>query len=198
MMKAFSYYRNSTSDQKELATEENQRTLCKAFALENGVDIVHEYKDLGRSGLSEDGRPEYRQMLDKLDAVDGLIVYDMDRLNRDLWNQISLLILLIKNKKKLFLARERVVEDWSSRTNILIRLILAWVGQEEVLKSKERQKAGIERYRANHEDRWGRSAAEVDWKKYDEYVDMGLSKVAIAKLFGMSRKTLYKRLEERK
>jgi DNA invertase Pin-like site-specific DNA recombinase len=135
-------------------------------------------------------------MLSRLDEVQGIAVYDVDRLSRDYEDAVTLTFRLQRAGIKLYLARESIVETWDNNTSILIQHIKAWGADDERKKIKARQKEGIERFKAEH-GTWGRGAKEIDWKEYDHYVKMGLPKTSIAKLLKVGRKTLYEKLKER-
>ena len=61
--RAVAYYRHSAQDRQENSIPIQREQVCK-WAEENGVDIIHEFSDAGRSGLNVEGRPAFNEMMD--------------------------------------------------------------------------------------------------------------------------------------
>ena len=71
--KCYIYIRVSTSMQVEGYSLEAQRERLNKFADYQGMEVVREYCDAGRSGKNITGRPEFTQMLrDIADDRDGV------------------------------------------------------------------------------------------------------------------------------
>ncbi|WP_371806428.1 recombinase family protein [Candidatus Lokiarchaeum ossiferum] len=200
--KIFAYYRISTEKQKKKNTQENQKKVIAEFVKGLDVEIVREFEDLGISGADNE-RPQFILMLSLLKDVDGLVIYDLDRLTRDFEMGVNLMFLLKNTKKSLYIARTKDVKDFSDDSEQLMTIIKSWVSALERKKIKERQKIGIQRYIEN-KGRWGRKKTfgkykipDQFWKNYDTYREMGISKTGCAKLLGISRSTMNRRVEER-
>jgi len=56
------YYRHSAQDRQENSIEIQQDQVRK-FAAENGIEIIREFADRGKSGLSVEGRDCFNEML---------------------------------------------------------------------------------------------------------------------------------------
>ena len=56
------YYRHSAQDRQENSIEIQQEQVRK-FAAENGIEIIREFADRGKSGLSVEGRDSFNEML---------------------------------------------------------------------------------------------------------------------------------------
>ena len=54
-VRAVAYYRHSAKDRQENSVA-IQQELVQKWAGEHGVDIVHEFSDRGKSGLTAEGR----------------------------------------------------------------------------------------------------------------------------------------------
>ena len=54
--RAVAYYRHSAQDRQEnsIAIQQDQ---VRSWAKSNGVEIIHEFMDSGKSGLTAEGRP---------------------------------------------------------------------------------------------------------------------------------------------
>jgi DNA invertase Pin-like site-specific DNA recombinase len=193
------YYRNSNDDNAEWIPEKNQELLCDMFAEKMNALIIKKYSDPGYSGEYLD-RPEYKKMIEELltnTEIDGLICYDLNRLSINIKAVMNLLFDLEEKKKKLYIARERFVEDWSTQNIIMKKMFLEWMDRDISNKIKINQRTGIQRYRNENQGRWGAPIKDIDWNKYDEYLALGLTMTEIAKLLGVTRKTLYLKLKER-
>jgi len=60
--RAVAYYRHSAQDRQENSVEIQQDQVRK-FAEENGIEIIKEFADRGKSGLSAEGRDSFNEML---------------------------------------------------------------------------------------------------------------------------------------
>jgi DNA invertase Pin-like site-specific DNA recombinase len=61
--RAVAYYRHSAQDRQEnsVAIQQDQ---VRAWAASNGVEIIHEFIDAGKSGLTAEGRPGFQDMME--------------------------------------------------------------------------------------------------------------------------------------
>jgi DNA invertase Pin-like site-specific DNA recombinase len=191
----FVYYRVSTEKQNEAGTRETQELAVRRFLKDKDVEIVQEFYDVMTGSTRY--RPQYQEMLSLLDEVQGIAVYDIDRLSGDYEEAVGLTFRLQKAGVKLYLAREQRIEMWDGSTNILVMNIKTWGAAEERTKIKARQRDAIQRYKAVHDGHWGRALKKIDWQKYDHHVKLGVSKSSIAKILGVSRKTLNTKIKER-
>ena len=85
--KCYIYIRVSTSMQVEGYSLEAQRERLNKFADYQGMEVVREYCDAGRSGKNITGRPEFTQMLrdiaDDRDGVSYILVFKLSRFGRN-------------------------------------------------------------------------------------------------------------------
>jgi DNA invertase Pin-like site-specific DNA recombinase len=63
--KAVAYYRHSAEDRQENSIP-IQREQIRKFAKEHGIEIIEEFQDAGKSGLSTEGRDGFNKMLEKV------------------------------------------------------------------------------------------------------------------------------------
>ena len=86
-LKCYTYIRVSTSMQVEGYSLEAQRERLNRFADYQGMEVVREYCDAGRSGKNITGRPEFTQMLrdiaDDRDGVSYILVFKLSRFGRN-------------------------------------------------------------------------------------------------------------------
>ena len=191
----FAYYRVSTKEQADKNTQENQKRSIEEYLKQVDAKIIQEFYDPGLSGADK-YRPQFKLMMNRIDEVDGIIVYDPDRLSRDFEFGLNLMFELKHKAKKLYISRTSTITDFSKSDEQLMHAITSWVSEQERTKSKERQRQGIKRFIKNN-GFWGRKTIEIDWKKFDEYRGYRISHASIARMFGISEATLWRRIKER-
>jgi DNA invertase Pin-like site-specific DNA recombinase len=83
--KAVAYYRHSAQDRQENSIP-IQRERVKKFARENGIEIIQEFADHGKSGLSTEGREDFEKIMEMIidtsKEFDYVLVLDMSRWGR--------------------------------------------------------------------------------------------------------------------
>src|SRR5688572_20062948 len=62
-LRGVAYYRHSARDRQENSVA-IQQELVQKWAKENGVDIIYEFADRGKSGLTAEGRDEFNDMME--------------------------------------------------------------------------------------------------------------------------------------
>jgi len=93
MSRFIAYCRTSTENQKEEKTIELQVESLTEFARNHDIEIVEWFKDDGVSGGLED-RPELIKLMKRLEtdqSIEGILIYKLDRLARDLYIQEGLI-----------------------------------------------------------------------------------------------------------
>lgn len=91
--KLVGYCRVSTDNQKEEGTVEIQEIALQEYCTNNGHQLVNVFKDEGVSGGLED-RPALAEMFSYLEThkeTEGILIYRLDRLARDLYIQEHLI-----------------------------------------------------------------------------------------------------------
>lgn len=63
-LRAVAYYRHSAQD-RQLNSIPIQRDQVREWADKNGVEIIHEFSDAGKSGLNAEGRPAFTELMDQ-------------------------------------------------------------------------------------------------------------------------------------
>ena len=83
--RAVAYYRHSAHDRQEQSIP-IQQDQVREWAEKNGVEIVHEFADPGKSGLNAEGRPAFTEMMDewvkKNSEFDYILCLDISRWGR--------------------------------------------------------------------------------------------------------------------
>lgn len=62
-MRAVAYYRHSAQDRQENSIP-IQQDQVREWAQKNGVEIIHEFADAGKSGLTSEGRPAFTELME--------------------------------------------------------------------------------------------------------------------------------------
>ena len=62
--RAVAYYRHSAQDRQENSIPIQQEQV-RQWAEQRGVEIIHEFKDAGKSGLTAEGRPAFTEMMEE-------------------------------------------------------------------------------------------------------------------------------------
>jgi len=83
--KAVAYYRHSAQDRQEYSIP-IQREQVRKFAQENGIEVIKEFPDYGKSGLSSKGRDKFLEMLEYVaegkEEFEYILVLDVSRWGR--------------------------------------------------------------------------------------------------------------------
>lgn len=78
-------YARYSSDMQKATSIDGQILLCRKVAERNNLDVIGEFVDAAKSGLTEDARDGYQRLLDGVRShdFDVIIVEHFDRLSRD-------------------------------------------------------------------------------------------------------------------
>jgi DNA invertase Pin-like site-specific DNA recombinase len=181
IMSSIGYARVSTTGQ-DTAT---QVARLKAA----GCDIIREEK---ASGKSRDGRSELETVLSFIRPGDTLVVVKLDRLGRSTRDVLNLVHELDQKGAAL-----RVLEPDISTAGPMGKVmltVLGMVAEMELGFIKERQKAGIEKAKA--EGVYKGRPVTLDHAKVKALHAEGIGATAIAKQMGCSRGAVYKMLNQ--
>ncbi len=82
-MRLVAYVRVSRDDERP----ENQEYAIFKWAAERGHQIIETVRDVGVSGALPLGeRPGWQRVMQLLESADGVVVYALDRIARNLWD----------------------------------------------------------------------------------------------------------------
>jgi len=179
-MAVYGYARVSTLSQD---TEIQEQKLKEA-----GCAVIRTEKV---SGASRDGRTELQTILDFIAEGDTLVAYKLDRLGRSTRDVLNIVHEL--DQKGAFL---RVLDrdiDTSKPEGKLILTVLSMVSEMELSHIKERQRAGIEKAKA--EGVYKGRATSIDTDRLLELKAQGVGATQIARDLGCTRSAVYKALE---
>lgn len=87
--KAVLYLRYSSENQTENSIE-GQRRECQAYAKQNNIEVIGEYVDRAKTGMSDD-RPDFQRMIRDSggQSFGNVIVWKSDRFARDMADAIN-------------------------------------------------------------------------------------------------------------
>ena len=144
--KMIGYCRNSTENQKNDKTIEIQEIALKEYATKNNIDLTDIFTDEGISGGLED-RPALAKLFDYLEAkenkdVEGIIIFKLDRLARDVRIQENLIYDLQEKRGKKIISIKEPDLDSKDITRVLMRQMLGAISQYEKGVITMRLKAG--------------------------------------------------------
>ena len=178
-MAKYGYARVSSLSQ---STDIQLEALTKA-----GCDLVRTEK---KSGRSTEGRTELANILDFMAEGDSICVHKLDRLGRNTRDVLNLVHEL--NERGCSLQVLEPAIDTSGPMGTMMLTVLGMVSEMELGFIKERQRAGIEKAKANGVYK-GRPTS-VDHDKIRSLKAEGMGATAIAREMGCSRGAVYKAL----
>ena len=112
-LKLAGYCRVSTDNQKDEGTIDLQENALVEFANTNNIKLIRIFKDEGVSGSLED-RPGLAELFNFLEInkeIDGVLIFKLDRLARDLYLQEHLIKKLEQLNKKLISTKEKDLDS---------------------------------------------------------------------------------------
>jgi len=144
-MKLLAYVRVSREDEKI----ENQEYAILKLAAAKGYQVVDTIREIGVSGaVPPQERPGFKQLLSRLDEVDGIVVYALDRIARSLFELYQVIRKIEEKGKVVISVREEWLNTLDSKIRDLIIAILGWAGEMERELIRERTREALARLRA--------------------------------------------------
>ncbi|MEM5816088.1 MAG: recombinase family protein [Candidatus Aenigmatarchaeota archaeon] len=168
---------------------ENQILELEKFAELNNFDLVEVFKDIGVSGgKSALEREGFKKTLEtsNLLNIKTIIVYDLTRLGRDLFDLVNTYKFLLEQGFNVLFVKhpELNAKPNSPVSEALRRALLTMLGIVSELERAfiiERTKAGLERAKREGK-KLGRKLVNIPIDKVQEYLRKGLSKKDIYRL----------------
>ena len=172
---------------------------------EKGVDKKNIYKEFG-TGKSFQNRIEYQKMLDNCKVGDTIYFTSLDRFSRNVRETVKQLEILENRGLKAVFLKENISTEMKGVAQLIIT-IFSWVAEQERITLLERQKQGYNALKRDAKGRLiskkgkvlGKPALELNknqLKLVEEYKQgrLEISKTDLAKLLGISRSALYKKV----
>lgn len=179
-----------------------QKDIITNYANMNNIEISKWFVDNDSSAYEY--RPNYEKMMKRIfedseASIEGIICNTLSRFGRSTGAVLQAKEDLEQHQKELILIKERL--DTTTPQGRLQFGIFVLFNDFEHDLILERTNAGI-KHAQKHGTKSGkpmhRPPIKIDWKKYDELKQKGISVPSIAKIFGITKKTMYKKIMERK
>jgi len=178
-MRVAGYIRVSTEQQMEEGSHHNQRDQLEEWADRNGHDLTL-FEDIAVSGQAED-RPEYDEMMQRLEKFDAIAVRELSRFGRSLQQVLRDIEKLDKHDVDFI----SITEDFST-DSAMGTAMLQMIGVfNEFWANLARERANEMVQRRREEGKPIGRPRKLDDEQLDqvhEWNDMGLSYSAIATL----------------
>lgn len=199
-MATFLYARVSTSEQ----TLSHQQTQAE----EAGFKFDHVIADNGVSGVAVmmRDRPEGRRLFDMLRAGDTLVVRWVDRLGRNYADVTDTIREFIRRGVVIRTIINNMTFDGSTKDPMQMAVrdaliaFMAATAQAQAEATKEAQKAGIAKVKAEEDDAYKGRKPSFSRSQFDMVADLvgkGFGVSEIAKASGLSRQTVYRIKDDR-
>jgi len=186
-MRLLAYVRVSREDEKI----ENQEYAILKLAAAKGYQVVGTIREIGVSGaIPPMERPGFKQLLSRLDEVDGVIVYSLDRIARSLFELYQVIKTIEEKGKVVISVREEWLNTLDERIRELIIAILGWASEMEREFVRERTREALARLKARgvrlgRPPKWNESMR----KKLINLVGKGLTLKESCQLVGIGYST---------
>ncbi|MFA4870944.1 MAG: recombinase family protein [Pedobacter sp.] len=178
-----------------------QKDAITNYAQANNIEILKWFIDNDSSAYEY--RPNYDKMmkiiLEPENSCDGIICHTLSRFGRSTNFVLEAKTNLTHNNKELILIKEQL--DTTTPHGRLQFGIFVLFNDFEHDLILERTQAGIKHALKNGTKSgkpMHRPPKKVDWKKFDEMIEKQISVPSIAKMLGMTKKTLYNKIKDRK
>ncbi|EHQ36431.1 recombinase family protein [Methanoplanus limicola] len=185
------YARVSTDDQNL----DNQIIKLKEYAQVKDFDIVQVYTD--KASGKNTNRTGFQQMLKDLEKnpleIRAVMIYKLDRIGRSLSDLIKIAQWLADHNIGLVSVTDNI--DTTTPSGRLFYHIIGSIAEYEREIIIERTKAGLDRARAEGK-RVGRPEADISTADIKRLQAEGVPISKIAKRYGVSRTTIYNKLNE--
>ena len=199
-MKSIAYIRVSTGDQ-DLS---NQKLAILDYAHNHKISL-DEFVEAIVSTRQPQGKRKIEEAIDKLTQGDLLMVSELSRLGRSLGQIIHILDTLVKQKIRFISIKESISFDGQQdlKTKVMIALFGLFAEVERDLIS-ERTKEGLAAARkkgallGRPKGSLGKSRLDGKESEIKSFLQKKVSKSSIAKIFDVSRTTIFYFIESRK
>lgn len=173
--------------------EQNEQKQVKAL---EKMDIDKWY--IEKVSAKDTNRPKLKKMLDYVREGDKIYIHSIDRLARNTKDLLYIVEMLGDKEVDLISLKDDI--DFNSSTGKFMLTILGAVTELERNIMRERQLEGI-RIAKKQGKYKGRKPIKLDQKRFNDLKDEMekgyITKVEMAKQLGISRPTLYNRLENK-
>lgn len=195
-MNYFAYCRESINLKSGI---EIQKEKITKYCQYTGKTIVKWFIDNDQSAYKY--RPQYDKMLKEVlsnDSINGIICTHLSRFGRSTIEVLTDYYKIVPKKELIF--TEQSIDSSTSSGKMMLGMLTVFADFERDI-IRERLESGKKHaliYGTKSGKPSHRPEKEIDWKKVDELLEKHLSIPTIAKVVGVSKKTMYDRLKNRK
>ncbi|MBJ8054888.1 recombinase family protein [Bacillus cereus] len=189
----YAYFRVATLQQDYTFQKQEILTYCKTNNIELLEECIFEEKQSGKNMERE----QFQILMRQLQSGDTLIVYNLDRLGRNLSDMIRTHEKLIKNDIGVIAIHDNIdtrkKDDMTTKVMVTILSLFADIERNYIL---DRTQAGRTKYVANG-GKLGRTP-KINKSKTDlilELLNQGKTKQEIADFLNVDRTTIYRTLK---
>lgn len=175
---------------------ENQKLEPQVKKLERWAenrDVDYELFKEKVSSIKE--RPQFEKIMENLDEYDKIVVTKIDRFARSIQRFNRRMNVLEEHDTDLEAVDQPIKTD-DEMYGDFFRKMLALFAEHERKMIRRRLEEGFKK--AKEEGRVGRPKKDIDMDRVVELWEKGVSVTGIAKIEGVSRATIYNRLEDEK
>lgn len=177
-----------------------QKEAIINYARLHGIEIVKWFIDNDSSAYFF--RPKYDEMmkaiLEDTNTINGIICNTLSRFGRSTTEVLTAKDNLVKSKKELILIKENM-DTITPQGKLMFTILVAFNDFEHDL-ILERTKAGIEhakKYGTKSGKPMHRPLKNINWKQVDDLLLKKVPLSSIAKIMGVTKKTMYNRIKTR-
>lgn len=185
-MRLAGYTRVSTSNQVEGTSLQTQEDNIRLYCKMHEHELVHIFSDKGLSGKAGTHRPQYENMLKRLESdrgVEGVIIYSLSRLGRSTAEVIAFVHHLSGEGRVLISIKENF--DMTTKEGRMLFSMMASFNEYERELIAERVAEG-RAYAEVHGTKSGkpchRPEKNINWEKVERLREQGLSWTMIARV----------------
>lgn len=183
------YCRVSTAEQTVL----NQRVQLETLARDYRLRVTRVYEDVESGAVSQ--RPGLLQCLREAGQhFDVLLIWSIDRLSRAGVLPVIEILNALQSRSVRFISWKERFLDSSGPAGWAIVAMIAALAEIEREMIQERTRAGIHRARLAGKT-LGRPRKIIDGARAAEMVSQGTTRIAVARHFGVSPRTIDRRIE---
>lgn len=181
-MKAAIYCRVSRDDKEQ--NPERQLLKCKQYCDLHNHDVIFEVMEYHKGDSSPSERPKFNDI--KLNDVDGIIVYSIDRLTRQHPNKVMTLLNHFKQSGVLIISVTEPIFNMESEFAEPMQYFMSWWNNYFLRKLSNDVKSGLERARKQGK-RLGRPETKANKYQIQRLRSEGLSIRGIALQLNLSK-----------
>ncbi len=188
-MNVFGYARVSTKEQKLEVQEDAIEKTCKY----RNFNLMRIFEDKASGSNTE--RPEFKEMIESIEdknllSINGIVIYKLDRIGRSVRDLLKFVDWCKSHNIEFISITENI--DTTTAQGRFFFYIMGAVAEYERELIRERIDAGKRRYVATG-GKFGRKEKKIPMNEVNRLISEGVPVAKVARMFKVSRTTLYNR-----